>query len=31
MLDAAKTTAEGGTGVAREFWQWCEEQVESYI
>ncbi|KAJ6440731.1 short-chain dehydrogenase protein [Purpureocillium lavendulum] len=31
MVDAARTTSQGGTGVAREFWEWSEKQVEPYI
>ncbi|KJZ73698.1 hypothetical protein HIM_06816 [Hirsutella minnesotensis 3608] len=30
MRDAARSKSENGTGVARQFWQWCEEQVESF-
>jgi hypothetical protein len=28
---ARKTQAEGGSGVARAFWKWSEEQVAPYI
>ncbi|KAI4157095.1 MAG: hypothetical protein LQ342_008526 [Letrouitia transgressa] len=28
---AGKTTAEGGSGVAGEFWEWSEKQVEAYL
>ncbi|VUC36588.1 unnamed protein product [Clonostachys rosea] len=31
MLDAAKTKEEGGTGVAKSFWDWSEEQVKLYV
>lgn len=30
MLKAAKPVAEGGTGVASQFWEWCEEQWKPY-
>ena len=28
---AQKTKKEGGTGVAAQFWDWCEEQVKDYV
>ncbi|KAL9609597.1 MAG: hypothetical protein Q9167_005640 [Letrouitia subvulpina] len=28
---AGKTTAEGGSGVSGEFWEWSEKQVEAYL
>ncbi|KAI1102528.1 hypothetical protein F4804DRAFT_312796 [Jackrogersella minutella] len=31
MVDASKTIAEGGTGIARQFWAWTEEQVRIYF
>lgn len=27
---AAKTEAEGGSGIAKKFWEWSEEQVKPY-
>ncbi|KAI1851794.1 hypothetical protein JX265_013151 [Neoarthrinium moseri] len=30
LVDATKTEAEGGTGGASKFWEWCEEQVSPY-
>lgn len=30
MQDAAKSKSQGGSGVASEFWEWCEEQWEPY-
>lgn len=30
LLAATKTKAEGGTGIARQFWEWSEEQVKPY-
>ncbi|KAI0181838.1 NAD(P)-binding protein [Hypoxylon sp. FL1284] len=27
MVDGSKTKAEGGTGIAREFWEWTDSQV----
>ncbi|KAI8631156.1 hypothetical protein F5Y19DRAFT_473555 [Xylariaceae sp. FL1651] len=29
--EATKTEAEGGSGIARKFWEWNEEQVRSYL
>ncbi|KAI1139780.1 NAD(P)-binding protein [Hypoxylon sp. FL0543] len=31
MVAATKTKSEGGTGVAREFWDWTDAQVNKYI
>lgn len=31
ILLALKDKKDGGTGVAVEFWDWCEEQVKTYI
>lgn len=31
MLAGAKTKAEGGTGIARDFWDWTEAQVQPYL
>ncbi|KAK3379066.1 hypothetical protein B0T24DRAFT_568810 [Lasiosphaeria ovina] len=31
MVDGTKTEAEGGTGIARRFWEWTEEQVAPYL
>ena len=30
VAEALKSTDEGGSGRAAEFWDWCEEQVQSY-
>lgn len=27
---AQRSKADGGSGVAGEFWEWCEEQVKAY-
>ncbi|KAJ3579843.1 hypothetical protein NPX13_g715 [Xylaria arbuscula] len=31
LKDATKTKAEGGTGVAKEFWEWNENQIRPYL
>ncbi|KAJ5604795.1 hypothetical protein N7510_009949 [Penicillium lagena] len=31
MTDAGKTQAEGGTAIARDFWEWTEAQVKPYL
>jgi retinol dehydrogenase-12 len=31
LLDASKSEAEGGTGHAKKFWEWTEEQIKSYL
>lgn len=30
ILESLKTKEEGGTGLAGEFWSWCEEQTKEY-
>jgi NAD(P)-dependent dehydrogenase (short-subunit alcohol dehydrogenase family) len=30
ILESLKTREEGGTGLAAEFWTWCEEQTKEY-
>ncbi|KAK9368737.1 hypothetical protein V1509DRAFT_59128 [Lipomyces kononenkoae] len=30
ILESLKTKQEGGTGLAAEFWDWCEEQTKGY-
>ncbi len=31
LIEASKAKTEGGTGIAREFWDWNEEQVKSFL
>ncbi|KAH6683398.1 hypothetical protein B0J14DRAFT_146455 [Halenospora varia] len=31
LRDASRLEVDGGTGVGEEFWEWCEEQVKSYL
>ncbi|EON97868.1 putative short-chain dehydrogenase protein [Phaeoacremonium minimum UCRPA7] len=31
LVNASKTTAEGGTELARQFWDWTEAQVNPYL
>jgi hypothetical protein len=31
LEEGSKTTEEGGTGAAKKFWEWSEEQVKSYV
>jgi len=31
LLEASKTKEEGGTGIAKQFWEWTEEQVTAYL
>ncbi|RYP83763.1 hypothetical protein DL769_001295 [Monosporascus sp. CRB-8-3] len=31
LQEATKTKAEGGSGIAKEFWEWNEKQVEPYL
>ncbi|KAK2060122.1 NAD(P)-binding protein [Colletotrichum caudatum] len=31
LLDAMRSEAEGGTGHAAKFWDWCEEQWEPFV
>lgn len=28
MIAGSKTQAEGGTGIAKEFWEWSEAQIK---
>ncbi|KAK4501406.1 hypothetical protein PRZ48_007215 [Zasmidium cellare] len=30
-LESLKSKKEGGTGLAADFWDWCEEQTKSYV
>ena len=30
IFENLKTKEEGGTGLATEFWGWCEEQTKEY-
>jgi NAD(P)-dependent dehydrogenase (short-subunit alcohol dehydrogenase family) len=30
ILESLKTKEEGGTGLAAEFWEWCEEQTKEF-
>lgn len=30
ILESLKSKAEGGTGLAVEFWEWCDEQTKNY-
>jgi NAD(P)-dependent dehydrogenase (short-subunit alcohol dehydrogenase family) len=30
LMDGLKTREEGGSGLAKKFWDWCEEQVNEY-
>lgn len=30
LVDGMKTKDDGGTGVAKRFWDWCEEEVKAY-
>jgi hypothetical protein len=30
LLDALKSTQDGGIGRAGEFWEWCEKKVAEY-
>jgi NAD(P)-dependent dehydrogenase (short-subunit alcohol dehydrogenase family) len=30
IINALKTTDEGGTGLASKFWEWCEDQTADY-
>jgi hypothetical protein len=30
ILESMKTKEEGGTGLAAEFWLWCEEQTREF-
>ncbi|TVY32446.1 putative oxidoreductase [Lachnellula subtilissima] len=31
ILESLKAKSEGGTGIAAEFWHWCEEQSKGYV
>ncbi|PVI04821.1 NAD(P)-binding protein [Periconia macrospinosa] len=31
LYEATKSKSEGGTGIAKEFWEWSEKQVEAYL
>jgi NAD(P)-dependent dehydrogenase (short-subunit alcohol dehydrogenase family) len=31
LLEAKRTKDEGGSGIAREFWEWNEEQIRPYL
>jgi retinol dehydrogenase-12 len=31
LVQASKASTEGGTGIARAFWEWNEEQIKSYL
>ncbi|CAI6340537.1 unnamed protein product [Periconia digitata] len=31
LYEATKTQEEGGSGIAKSFWEWTEEQVKSYL
>ncbi|TVY34381.1 putative oxidoreductase [Lachnellula occidentalis] len=31
ILESLRAKAEGGTGLAAEFWHWCEEQSKDYV
>jgi len=31
MVSASKIKAEGGTGIARQFWDWTEDQIKPYV
>jgi NAD(P)-dependent dehydrogenase (short-subunit alcohol dehydrogenase family) len=31
ILESLKTKNEGGTGVAKAFWEWCEKEAKEYI
>ncbi|KAI2623083.1 putative short-chain dehydrogenase [Hypoxylon sp. NC1633] len=31
LVEATKTKEEGGNETAKEFWEWCEEQVKPYV
>jgi hypothetical protein len=30
ILESMRTKEEGGTGLAAEFWLWCEEQTQEF-
>jgi retinol dehydrogenase-12 len=31
LLEASKDVDEGGTGIAKKFWEWTEEQIKPYL
>jgi hypothetical protein len=31
LVEASKSEAEGGTGVAQKFWEWNEQQIKPYL
>ena len=31
ILDAMKSSSQGGTGLAEEFWKWCDDQTRVYL
>lgn len=31
LKEATKTQAEGGSGIAKDFWEWNEEQVRPFL
>ena len=31
LAEASKAKTEDGTGIARSFWEWNEEQVKSFL
>jgi retinol dehydrogenase-12 len=31
LQEATKTKSEGGSGIGKEFWDWNEKQVQSYL
>jgi len=31
ILEASKEKEQGGIGVAKEFWEWSEQQVKEYL
>ena len=31
LVGASKTEEEGGTGVAKKFWEWTEGQIKPYL
>ena len=31
LYEATKTQEEGGSGIAKAFWEWTEDQVKSYL
>lgn len=31
LFAATKTEGEGGSGIGEKFWEWCEEQVKTFV